>query len=178
MSELSLANAPLSWEQPPESALAPPLETAATQSQSYLKFTLGFQGALMPTRQVQEAITMATARVTPMPNLPPALLGLINRRSQVLWVTDLALLLGIPIAYPNNQQYNIVLMQTRGVSLGLRVHTIEGILSLPRHQVQTPPAHIPNTLVPFLQGCVLQQGEVLLVLDGEAILRSPVLQIT
>lgn len=178
MSDLSLANTLMPWDQKRESRITPTSEGMPAPAQSYLKFTLGLQAVLIPTRQVQEAITIATARVTPMPNMPPALLGLINRRSQVLWVTDLALLLGIPVAYPNTQQYNIVLMQTGGVLLGLRVHTIEGILSLPLDRVQTPPAHVPNTLVPFLQGCVLQQGEILLVLDAEAILRSPVLQIT
>ncbi len=113
-----------------------------------------------------------------MPNMPPALLGLINRRSQVLWVTDLALLLGLPVAYPNSQQYNLVLMQAGSVLLGLRVQAIEGILSFPSDQLQPPPAHIPNTLVPFLEGCVLQDREVLLALNAEAILRSPALQIT
>jgi twitching motility protein PilI len=176
MSELSLANALLTLDQG-NSTGAITAASAAPATQSYLKFTLGLQAALIPTRQVQEAITIPTARITPMPNMPPALLGLINRRSQVLWVTDLALLLGLPVAYPNTQQYNLVLMQTGSVLLGLRVHAIEGILNLPMGQLQPPPAHIPNSLVPFLQGCVLQQGEVLLVLDAEAILRSPALQV-
>jgi twitching motility protein PilI len=174
MSEMSLANALLPLDQRNSAAITP--AKAAPKTQSYLKFTLGLQGALIATHQVQEAITVPTARVTPMPNMPPALLGLINRRSQVLWVTDLALLLGLPVAYPNSQQYNLVLMQTGNVLLGLRVHAIEGILNLPAVAVQSPPAHIPNSLVPYLRGCVLQAGEVLLVLDAEAILRSPTLQ--
>jgi len=175
MSDAFLANAMLPVE-PQSSQGTMASQSALTITQSYLKFTLGLQAALIPTRQVQEAITISTARMTPMPNMPPALLGLINRRSQVLWVTDLALLLGLPVAFPNSQQYNLVLMQAGAVLLGLRVHTIEGILSLPVGQVQPPPPHVPSSLVPFLQGCVLQQGEVLLVLDAEAILRSPALQ--
>lgn len=175
MSDLSLANAIMAaGAGAATTAIAPQATTAI--SYSYLKFTLGRQAALIPTRQVQEAITIPTARVTPMPNMPPAMLGLINRRSRVLWVTDLALLLGLPVAYPNAQQYNLVLMQTGSVLLGLRVHTVEGILSLPARQMQPPPAHVPHSLVPFLEGCVLQAGEVLLVLDAEAILRSPALQ--
>lgn len=175
MSEHSLAHTLMAVE--PEgqaSAIAAPASPLLTQS--YLKFNLGRQAVLMPTQQVQEAITIPTARITPMPNMPPALLGLINRRSRVLWVTDLALLLGLQVAYPNTQQYSLVLMQTGVVLLGLRVHTVEGIISLPAHQVQSPPAHVPNSLVPFLQGCVLQAGEVLLVLDAEALLRAPALQ--
>ncbi len=144
---------------------------------SYLHFSLGTQSALLSTHQVQEAITIPAAHVTPIPNMPPAMLGLINRRSQVLWVADLALMLGLSgIAYPTTQQYNLVLVQIGAVIMGLRVHQVVGILSTPPDQIQPAPAHIPPGLVPFLQGCVLQDKDVLLVLDGEAIVRAPALR--
>lgn len=171
MSQLSLST--LSIAQGPPSSPGTAL-TPATQS--FLRFRLGSQLALLPTRQVQEAMTTAAARLTPMPNMPPALLGLLNRRSQVLWVADLALLLGLPVAYPNTQQYNLVLMQAGPVVLGLRVDQIDGILATPINNIQPLPAHVPPTLVPFLRGCVLQASEVLLVLDADALLRAPALQ--
>jgi twitching motility protein PilI len=176
MNENSLANPLMAVGQGGAQSAAITTPSSALPTQSYLKFNLGMQAALIPTKQVQEAITIPTARITPMPNMPPALLGLINRRSRVLWVIDLALLLGLQVAYPNTQQYNLVLMQVGAILLGLRVHAVEGIVSLPAHRVQPPPAHVPNSLVPFLKGCVLQEREVLLVLDPEAILRSPALQ--
>ncbi|MBD1875397.1 purine-binding chemotaxis protein CheW [Nodosilinea sp. FACHB-131] len=170
MSNLSLARPQSSGE----GGLATQALTPLTHS--YLRFTLGTQPALLPTRQVQEAIATPAARITPMPNMPPALLGLINRRSRVLWVVDLALLLGLPTAYPNSQQYNLVLMQLGTVALGLRVSQVDGILSLSPQHMQPAPTHVPPGLVPFLRGCVLQEGEVLLGLDGEALLRAPALQ--
>jgi twitching motility protein PilI len=63
---------------------APDPQARAPQTHSYLRFSLGPQSALLPTQQVQEAIAIPASRITPMPNLPPAMLGLINRRSQVL----------------------------------------------------------------------------------------------
>lgn len=170
MSHLSLAQ----LQAPGSSALA--TQAITPLSHSYLRFSLGNQATLLPTRQVQEAIATPAARITPMPNMPPALLGLINRRSRVLWVVDLALLLGLPTAYPNSQQYNLVLLQVGAVSLGLRVSQIDGILSLPPQHMQPAPTHVPPGLVPFLRGCVLQEGEVLLALDGDALLRAPALQ--
>lgn len=143
---------------------------------SHLKFHLGDQLALLPTSQVLEAITVPAASLTPMPNMPPAMLGLINRRSQVLWVADLAMLLGIPVAYPYSQQYNLVLLQVNHVLLGLRVQDVEGILSLPPENICEAPAHVPAGLVPFLRGCFLQNNDVLLVLSAEAVLRAPALQ--
>ncbi|MBE9139482.1 purine-binding chemotaxis protein CheW [Nodosilinea sp. LEGE 07088] len=168
-------NLSLVQTQPPGSkALASQSLTPLTHS--YLRFNLGSQPALLPTRQVQEVIATPVARITPMPNMPPALLGLLNRRSRVLWVVDLALLLGLPTAYPTSQQYNLVLMQIGPVTLGLRVSHVEGILSLAPQHLQPAPAHAPPGLVPFLRGCVLQNGDVLLSLDGEALLRAPELQ--
>lgn len=148
----------------------------ARYTHSHLKFRLGNFLALLPTDQIQEAITVPMATVTAMPNMPPAMLGLINRRSQILWVTDLSLLLGIPVAYPNSQHYNLVLLQLDRVLVGLKVEEIDGILSIPPAQICTPPAHLPATLVPFLRGCFLQGSEVLLVLNAEAVLRAPALR--
>jgi positive phototaxis protein PixI len=156
------------------SALVP--KALGPLAHSYLRFSLGVQSALLPTRQVQEAITLPAARITPMPNQPPALLGLINRRSQVLWVADLALLLGLPGAYASTQQYNLVIVQTGSLVMGLRVQGVDGILSTTPQQVQPTPLHLPPGLVPFLRGCVLQASEVLLVLDADAIARAPALQ--
>ncbi|MBE7380079.1 MAG: purine-binding chemotaxis protein CheW [Leptolyngbya sp. SIO1E4] len=155
-------------------ALAP--KRTVRYAHSYVKFRLGHQWALLPTHQVLEAITVPTASVTPMPNMPAAILGLINRRSQVLWVTDLTLLLGMPAAYLNSQQYNLVLLQIGHVLIGLQVQEIEGILSIPPDQICAAPANIPAGIAPFLQGCFLQNNDVVLVLNAEAVLRAPALQ--
>ncbi|NJL48578.1 MAG: purine-binding chemotaxis protein CheW [Leptolyngbyaceae cyanobacterium SM2_5_2] len=172
MSDLSLVAL---GSQSTSTELAPKAFVSLTHS--YLNFSLGTQSALLPTRQVQEAITIPAAHITPIPNMPPAILGLINRRSQVLWVADLALMLGLAgIAYPTTQQYNLVLVQIGSVIMGLRVHQVVGILSTPPDQIQPAPAYVPPSLVPFLQGCVLQDKDVLLVLDGEAILQAPALR--
>jgi twitching motility protein PilI len=149
---------------------------SAKYTHSHLKFSLGSHTALLPTHQILEVVTIPTASMSPMPNMPPAMLGLINRRSQVLWVADLALLLGIPVAYPNSQIYNLILLQVNQILVGLRVQEIVNILNIPPEQVCAPPAHLPAGLVPFLRGCFLQDNEVVLALNAEAILRAPALQ--
>ena len=143
---------------------------------SHLKFHLSLQTpALISTRSIQEAITIAAQRVTPMPNMPPCMLGLINRRSRVIWVADLALLLGLPVAYPNSQQYKLILLQSGPVLVALRVLEIDSIISVTPDQIQPPPAHVSANLVPYLQGCLLQASEILLLLNAEAILAAPAL---
>ncbi|MBD0334721.1 MAG: purine-binding chemotaxis protein CheW [Cyanobacteria bacterium Co-bin13] len=158
-----------------QGTLAPAL--LGQSGNTHLKFHLGLQTpAVMPTRHIQEAITIPAQRVSPMPNMPPCMLGLINRRSRVVWVADLALLLGLPVAQALSHQYNLILMQVGAVSLAMRVHEIDGILSISPEMIQAPPAHIPKTLIPYLRGCILQPAEVLLALNAEAIVQSSALQ--
>lgn len=146
-------------------------------SHSHLKFHLGLKmSALLPTHYVQEAIIVSAARITPMPSMPAAMLGLLNRRSQVLWVCDLALLLGLPASPITSQQYRLVLLQVGSSLLGLRVNEVDGIVNVPLEQLQPPPANVPSSLLPFLLGCWLQGSEVLLGLDADAIVRSPLFQ--
>lgn len=155
-------------------AIAP--KQLAQYTHSYLKFSLGKHKALLPTHQILEVVTVPTISITPMPNMPPALLGLINQRSQVFWVTDLALLLGLPAVYPNSQQYDLILLQLNQVLLALRVQEIINIINLTPQEIGAAPAHMPANLTPYLRGCLLQADEVVLALSAEAILRAPALQ--
>lgn len=151
---------------------------------AYLKFQLTRQtSAVFATPHVQEAIALPTRRLTPMPNMPPCMLGLMNRRSRVMWVVDLAQLLGIPnpdapgLRY--NVQHNVVLLQVGSVSLGLAIQQVKGISWIENDTIQSPIGQVSASLVPYLRGCVLQQHdqqkELVLVLDAEAIVKSPIL---
>ena len=50
--------------------------------------------AMMEINLVTELVNVPIDRVVPMPHLPPAVLGVYNWRGEVLWIVDLAMLLG------------------------------------------------------------------------------------
>lgn len=144
---------------------------------AYLKFQLCPQTlAIFSMKHVQEAIMLPVRRLSPMPNMPPHLLGLMNRRSRVVWVVDLAQLLGLAILDLPIQYYRLVMIQVGAVPLALAVQHIEGIMWADPDAVQSPIGQVPSTLVPYLQGCLLQRQEqsqdILMVLDAEAIAHS------
>jgi positive phototaxis protein PixI len=149
---------------------------------AYLKFHLNRQTpAVFAMRYVQEALVLPARRLTPMPNMPAPMMGLMNRRSRVIWVVDLAQLLGLSVLdTTSTQQYTLILIQVGSVPLGLAVHQVEGITRLEADAIQSPIGQVTASLVPYLRGCILQQGEqkkeILLVLEGEAIVQSPVLR--
>lgn len=144
---------------------------------AYLKFELGqgIQAGLFM-KQVQEVLVLPTRHLTPMPNLSTGILGLMHRRSRVLWVVDLALLLDVGMLDFTPQQYDIVIVKTDFASVAAAVRRVEGISWVVPDAIQPNPSHITKGLVPYSRGCILQAQEIIFLLDGEAILQSPLLQ--
>ena len=159
----------------PNDRLAKPI------GEMYLKFRLNAHApAVLSMRAVQEALVLPSRRLTPMPNVPSAMMGLMNRRSRVIWVVDLAQLLELSALDFNAQQYTLILIQAGSVQLGLAVQQVEGMIRLQPDEIQSPVGQISAALVPYLRGCALQQqeqkSEIALVLDAEAIVQAPILR--
>ena len=131
---------------------------------------------MLPAHTVQEAVVLPTRRVMAMPNMPAALLGLVNRRGRVFWVANLVRLLGLPVPDRYNQQYNLVVVQGRQTPLALQVESIEGIISFSPEAIHPPPNNVSNIILPYLTGCVTQNNETIFILDVESLLQSSVLQ--
>jgi positive phototaxis protein PixI len=158
-------------------------QSQKSSGEAYLKFRLSHQtAAVFSMRYVQEALILPARRLTPMPNMPAPLLGLMNRRSRVSWVVDLPQMLGLSTLDMNMQQYTVILVQVGPVPLGLAVQQVEGLTRLQPDDIQSPLGQVSSALVPYLRGCTLQQHEqkqeILLVLDAEAIVQSPILHQT
>ena len=146
-------------------------------TKSFLKFQLASSVvAMLPARTVQEAVVLPTRRVMAMPNMPAALLGLVNRRGRVFWVANLVRLLGLPVPDRHSQQYNLVVVQGRQTPLALQVEAIEGIVSFPPEAIHPPPNNVSNLILPYLTGCVTHNNETIFILDVESLLQSSVLQ--
>lgn len=164
------------------SAIALPTDRSTQPlGEAYLKFRLNSQTpAVFSMRSVQEALVLPARRLTPMPNMPAAMMGLMNRRSRVVWVVDLAQLLDLSVLDLNAQQYTLILVQVGTVPLGLAVQQVEGMIRLQSDEIQPPVGQISTALVPYLRGCALQEQhkpEMLLVLEAEAIVQAPILRI-
>ncbi|MGF1513646.1 MAG: chemotaxis protein CheW [Elainellaceae cyanobacterium] len=157
------------------SALALPNKPRRAAGDAHLKFYLA-EGmpAIFAMRYIQEVVVLPTQKLTPMPNMHPAMLGLMNRRSRVLWTVDLSRLIGLPHLDSMTQHYSLILIQVGRVALGLAVHKLEGMTWFNADAVQSPVGHVASELIPYLRGCVLESQEITMVLDVEAISQSPV----
>ncbi|AFY94652.1 chemotaxis signal transduction protein [Chamaesiphon minutus PCC 6605] len=138
-------------------------------------------------QQVTELLNIPLDRVVPMPHLPPTVMGVYNWRGEILWIVDLAKLLGLDTSARTDRslQPTIVLTsitesdlshgsgENRSVStIGL---VVDAIAEIEWHSLETThiraPNHIYPELLPWSRG-VWQSvtGENLLVLDGRSIL--------
>ncbi|MEM9163222.1 MAG: chemotaxis protein CheW [Cyanobacteria bacterium P01_F01_bin.4] len=161
----------------------------------YLSFQLNEEiPAVFSMDQVHEVLVISPEQVTPMPNMPAGVLGLLTRRSRVMWLVDLShLLLSQPLATDNPSsfyQYKVVIVQVEQlwpthspaeapgrILLGLVVHALKGSTRIIAGSIEAPQSHFSPSLATYIRGSTLQADQMLLVLDADAIARSPLLHV-
>lgn len=153
-----------------------PAEIETRPGERYLKFYLAEQiPAILAMDYVQEVLMIPARRITPMPNMPESVVGLLNHRNRVLWVIDLAQILSLQPLDHNISQYNVILIQVQQMTLGLLVPEVNGVKYFTSDLVQSSKELVTSALIPFLHGCIVQEQELLLVVNAEAILLAPAL---
>ncbi len=142
----------------------------------YVRFQLEeHTPAILSMESVQEVLVVPVSRITPMPNMPGCVLGLLNRRNRVLWVIGLAQLLNLQPVDTNTQQYHMVIIRVAQVPLALVVQEVKGVTRFTPDCIQSPVEVVTSDITPYINGCILQQQETLLVMNAEAIVQAPIL---
>lgn len=156
--------------------LTPQLHQSETSAgDSYLKFQLDpTTPAVLLMEFIQEVLIIPTGRITLMPNMPECILGLLNRRNHIIWVVDLAQLFSLQPVDANAQQYHMIVLRVEEICLGLIVQEIKGATRYTQLSVQSPEENFA-AIVPYIEGCIWQQQEKILVLSAKAIIDSPIL---
>lgn len=143
---------------------------------AYIAFQLAQQTpAVLAMEHAQEVLVVPVGRVTPMPNKPECVLGLLNRHSRVFWVINLAQMLKLQPLDTSTQQYTIVIVRVGQVPLGLVVQEVKGVTRFQPDFIQSPEGLVGANIIPYLHGCILQDQERFLVLNTTAIVNSPIL---
>ncbi|PSF37947.1 chemotaxis protein CheW [Aphanothece hegewaldii CCALA 016] len=155
------------------------IQTPNIQLDSYLKVQLNSSTiAAIATSQIQEAIISTKEKITPIPNMPNCVLGLVNQRNRIYWVVDLAQLLQITTIKSETREYNLIFVRDSDVILGLAVTAIQEVTKFAIEQIQSPLNIVSSGIVPYLKGIITEEQNNLLVLDVSAIINSPQLHET
>lgn len=110
------------------------LGVSVTQSLAVLTFRTNEQVYALPITAVCQLIEMVA--ITPVPEAPPTIQGIINVHGEIVPVMDLRLRLGLPFR-PYQLRTPIILMQANGRSLALVVDEVETVIEIDAADMQT-----------------------------------------
>jgi len=157
-------------------AIAPPV----TLQQKFLHFCLGPEDtALLPVEYIAEVLRVPMTEVLPVPQMPSCVLGIYNRRSEMLWLVDLGHLVGYPLRFESCNALAtemVIVLEVEGQYLGLVVPQVNDIEWYDPQQLQPPSVQLFSPkLLPFVQGYF--KGSDSTVLDAVAIVQSACLRV-
>jgi purine-binding chemotaxis protein CheW len=110
--------------------------------------------------------------LTPVPQTPPQVRGVVNLRGEVVTVIDLRVVLGLEPTVLAKQTCN-VLVRSQGEQVGLLADRVADVIRTRRSDIERPPANVGGTSGRFFQGvCKLKEG-LLVILDVEEVLAIP-----
>jgi positive phototaxis protein PixI len=155
------------------STVSPTKRSTRTTGEMFLRFQLDKQTcAVVPMLQTQEAIVLPAGRVSVIPNLPSCILGLFNRRSNLLWLVDLPDILGLEPIDRYAHSYDVALLKVGQTPLAVAVRSIQGVVRFNQEEIRSPIGSFNPAFTPYLSGWILQEQELVLVLDPEAIINA------
>jgi positive phototaxis protein PixI len=133
--------------------------------------------AMLPTEHLGEILTLEPSQITPIFDLPDAVMGICNHRGEVLWIVDLACLVGIETLWAQNcrHPYSVMVVHRQQSQVGLAVRQVGHLVVCPLPRIQQLQSPLLIDITPNLACCLRglyqsrEEGTVL-ILDGEKIL--------
>ncbi len=158
--------------------LLPQLFSSETiEGSSYLRFQLNSElSALIDLAQVKESLVIANREITPIPNLPEYVLGLMTSRSQVFLAIDLPHAMGLPPEAIGCREYQVVVIKESKIDLpteelnepyllGLVVPRILGVSRIINSNFEPSKINLPSAITSFIKGTIEQENTKSLLID-------------
>jgi purine-binding chemotaxis protein CheW len=150
-----------------------PLQTP--EGDLYLRFFIesGNEFAI-PAIGIREVLALTPEQITLVPNVSPLVMGVLNFRGQVIWVSDVGQFLGgTRLLNIERAEISVIVIEAQDIMVGLAVERVRGMEWL-RVDILEPLSNTTNdSMSPFLKGEWSQiTGQPLQLLDPLSILRS------
>lgn len=135
----------------------------------FILFELAGTTYAVRSREVQEMEMVE--HITPVPNAPPYVEGVVFLRGQVIPVVNLRVRFGIEKA-PFNIQTRLIVVRHGERAVGLIVDTCRRFTRIPTQSIQPPPDVISESTKHYLHGFVMVDEKPVLVLDVGAVIEA------
>lgn len=140
------------------------------ESDKYLIFLVGKENFAMPLLKVREVIAMPD--VTPIPQPPAHVVGIMNLRGQIITIFDLRTCLKAQTK--SNDQATVVICEMSFGQMGLIVDTVSSVLSTEPDKIADVPAGSRASQHDFITNVYTKDSELILMLDVEKIIGKDV----
>ncbi len=137
----------------------------------YLNFTLEKESYCMEILKVKELMGMTG--ITPLPQTPPFIRGVINLRGQIIPIIDLRLKFGMSfLEYHKRTSIIVVELEMEGdtVLMGLVVDAIQEVIAIPDEKISILPYINTKVKAEYVRGVAETPEGMKIVLDVHKIL--------
>ncbi|HYM60418.1 MAG TPA: chemotaxis protein CheW [Thermoanaerobaculia bacterium] len=113
--------------------------------------------------------------VTPVPNVPASIRGVMNLRGQVVPIIDLAVKFGLPRTQTGRTTCNIVVdvsLEGEDAVMGIMADPVKQVIDLVADEIEPPPAFGTSVHVDYLQGMGKADKRFVLILDLDKLLTT------
>jgi len=145
--------------------------TTSTLAGKYLTFFLAKEEYGVEVLKVQEIIQILP--ITPVPEVPSHIRGVINLRGKIIPVIDLRARFGLPEQSASDETC-IVVVCTAGTTRGVIVDRVSEVTKLEASSIEPPPALGAGNVRASLLGIGKIEGRIKLLLDIDHALRDTV----
>jgi len=153
-------------------ATAAVLAEDSEQIKQLVSFILGKEEFGVDILMVQEIIRLAT--ITPIPNAPEFIEGVINLRGKIIPIIDLRkrLKIGKDDEITNEKHTRILVIEIDGNVTGFIVDAVSEVLKIPINRIEPPPEIIVSSIdSEYISGVIKLEENLLILLDFKKILR-------
>jgi purine-binding chemotaxis protein CheW len=149
-------------------AVEPSHRRAAERASRWLRLRCASQAYGLELLKVQDVVLPTP--LLPLRGTPPAMLGVMNLRGQVVPVMDLGVYLG-QAPQPASTTTRIVVLEEKGETLGLRVSAVEDVVNLTDAQIEAPDnSRVGRIHSDLFRGIARQAAEPVILLDASRLL--------
>jgi purine-binding chemotaxis protein CheW len=144
--------------------------SAATETSQYLTFRLADEQYGVEILKVQEI--KGYSAITPVPNTPDYIRGVMNLRGSIIPIVDLRTKLGMAVAECN--QFTVVIVIRVGAkTVGLVVDAVSDVLDIARDDIQESPDFGASVDARFIAGMARTGDHLVVLLDIDEVLGEP-----
>lgn len=140
-------------------------------SEAYILFELAGAHYALRSREIQQ-LEMVGA-VTPVPNSPPFVEGVVSVRGQVIPAINLRARFGFP-RKDADMRSRLLVVRTEGRAVGMIVDSAREFISISPDTIQPPPEGVTGLSGQYLEGVAHVSDRLVLILDPKQIIDAPI----